>query len=320
MGLPLFIAFVATALAGRFFIPLLRRFRFGQTVRDDGPGSHLKKTGTPTMGGIFFLFPVLAVALFFSEERMEMLFMVLAILGFAVVGFIDDFIKIRKKSKDGLTVAGKTVLLLLVSTAYAVYTVLFTTSGSDMVIPFTGLTQTYIIPEYIYIPFLVLFLYLMTNSVNLSDGVDGLCSGVTIIVLLFFMLVSLFHPHWRESGLLASCFIGGLMGFLLYNVHPAKVFMGDVGSLALGGAVGIIAIYMKMPWIILVAGIVYVIEAISVVIQVGYYKKTKKRIFRMAPIHHHFELLGWSEKKITLVFCMVTLAGCLLSFLLLGLF
>lgn len=321
MGVPMLVTLLSTIVLGRLFIPLFKRIRFHQTVRDNGPKSHLAKTGTPTMGGLFFLLPVLTVSMIFSEDRLTMLAMLLAVLGFAGIGFADDVLKIRRKSKDGLTVLEKTIAQLSVALAYACYIVLLTPGGAFMLLPVGGLNLVQVnIPPYLYIPFLVLFLYLVTNSVNLTDGLDGLCGGVTTLVMLLFLLISLQNVLWREAGLLSAAVVGGLLGFLAYNAHPARVFMGDVGSLGLGGIVGVVSIHMGIPWIILVAGIIYVVEALSVIIQVGWYKKTKKRVFRMAPIHHHFELTGWSEKKIVLIFCTVTLIGCLISLVLLGWF
>jgi phospho-N-acetylmuramoyl-pentapeptide-transferase len=187
--------------------------------------------------------------------------------------------------------------------------------GSDMILPFTGMTVSIRIPPWIYYPFLVLVLYFISNSVNLTDGVDGLCGGISIFVLLFFALVAKKIPNFEYAIIFNAALTGGLLGFLVYNLHPARVFMGDTGSLALGGVIAALAILMKIPWVLLIAGIIYILESLSVIIQVAYFKRTGKRVFKMSPIHHHFELSGWKEVKVVYVFWAITLIGCILSFL-----
>lgn len=307
-------AFGMTLLLGPIFIPILRRLKFGQTVRDDGPSTHLKKTGTPTMGGIFFLLPLIVLAIYYSVEYPKILPLVLATIGFGAVGFVDDFIKVVRKRKDGLYPRQKTFGLILVATVYTFYMVYGTDLGTDIIIPFKGMDATFALPEWIYIPFTIIFLYAVTNSVNLTDGVDGLCAGVTLIILVFFTIVALSQGEWDYIKLFSALVAGGSLGFLAYNTYPARVFMGDTGSLALGGAVGVIAIAAKMPWILLIIGGVYVLESLSVIIQVAYFKRTRKRVFKMTPIHHHFELSGWRETKVVSVFYVVTVVLCLVGF------
>jgi len=321
MWQPLIITLIAAVLLGFLLIPLLRRLKFGQTVREDGPQSHLYKTGIPTMGGFIFIIPVAAVALIYTDNIRHMAAMIAAIAAYTLVGFADDLLKIIRKKNDGLSVLQKSLALFVISSVYSVFSVLFTTAANHMIIPFSAMGETITIPIWLYIPFLIIFLYLMTNAVNLTDGVDGLAGSVSTLVLLFFFMVIKSSPTvLTDEKILVLAMIGALIGFLLFNAHPAKVFMGDTGSMALGGLIGVLAIQMQIPWVILIAGIVYVVEALSSFIQVAHYKRTKRRIFKMAPIHHHFELSGWKEQKVVLVFCLVTIAACLLAFFILGLF
>lgn len=322
MWQPLIISLTAAVILGFLLIPLLRRLKFGQTVREDGPQSHLYKTGIPTMGGFIFIIPVAVIGLSYTKNMRHMVAMLAAVAAFTLIGFIDDMLKILRKKNDGLTAMQKSIGLFIISAVYSTFSVLFTTAGNKMIIPFTSLEKFVVIPEWIYIPFLIIFLYLMTNAVNLTDGVDGLASSVTIIVLLlFFMIVkAAVDTDFTDEKIIILAMIGALIGFMFFNAHPAKIFMGDTGSMALGGLVGVLAIQMQMPWVILIAGIVYVVEALSSFLQVMHYKRTKRRIFKMAPIHHHFELSGWKEQKVVLVFCLVTICACLLAYFILGLF
>jgi phospho-N-acetylmuramoyl-pentapeptide-transferase len=321
MWQPLIISLVSSVILGFILIPLLRRLKFGQPVREDGPQSHLYKTGIPTMGGFIFIIPVTAIALIFTDNFRHMAAMIMAIAAYTMVGFVDDMLKIVRKKNDGLTPMQKSIALFLISAAYAAFSVMFTTAASDMIIPFSAMGETITVPIWLYIPFLIIFLYLMTNAVNLTDGVDGLASSVTALVLLFFFLVIKASPSvLTDEKILSLAMIGALIGFLMFNAHPAKVFMGDTGSMALGGLIGVLAIQMQIPWVILIAGIVYVAEALSSFIQVAHYKRTKRRIFKMAPIHHHFELSGWNEQKVVLVFCTVTIIACAVAYFVLGIF
>lgn len=313
------IAFIITFLlalaAGPAVIPALKRLKFGQTIRDDGPATHLKKMGIPTFGGLIFLVPMIAVALFYSSSYPGMLPMLLVVVGFAIIGFIDDFIKVVKKHKDGLNPRQKSFGLLLVATAFSFYVAYNPDLGTGMIIPFLGIDAVVELPEWFFIPFTVIVLYMITNSVNMTDGVDGLAAGVTLIVAVFFTVVAMARIEWDYVKIFCSIAAGGCLGFLAFNVHPAKVIMGDTGSLGLGGVVGAAAVIMKMPWILLVAGAIYAIESLSVFLQVTSYKLRGKRIFKMAPIHHHFELLGWKETKVVKVFWFATVVFCFIGFL-----
>lgn len=310
------VSFLLTLVMGPVFIPFLHRLKFGQTVRDDGPQSHLKKTGTPTMGGFIFLVPMLALSVFYARYDMRILPIALVTIGFGIVGFLDDFIKVVKKRKDGLYWNQKMIGLLLVAVIFSFY-VSKSGIGTDIIIPLLGMEKT-IDLAWFFIPFTVLVLISSTNAVNITDGLDGLCAGITLIVTLFFSIVAMTRSEWEYIKIFSSILSGGCLAFLAYNAHPAKVFMGDMGSLALGGAVGAISIMMKMPLILFIVGAIYVIEALSVMIQVTSFKLTGKRVFRMAPIHHHFELSGWKEVKVVYVFWAVTILLSIVSLLALG--
>ena len=317
MELSLVITFIITVIFGRILIPILKKQKIGQIVRDDGPKSHLTKMGIPTMGGIMFIIPIIGVFLLLNKFSLDMLIISITILLFALVGFLDDFIKIKRKSKDGLSVLQKTIALLMVSTFFAIYFVYYSSIGTNIIVPFSNMENLFEIPKLVYVFAIIIIMYATTNTVNLTDGVDGLATSVTTIVMAFFILIS--YSYINSIIVLALCLstIGGLLAFLLYNGHPAKIFMGDTGSIALGAIVGITSIYLRIPWILLIAGIIYVIEAISVIIQVSYYKKTKKRFFKMAPIHHHFELKGWNEVKVVTIFTLVTIVACVIAYVIL---
>lgn len=312
------LAFVATFLmaliAGPIIIPILKRLKFGQTVRDDGPATHLKKMGIPTIGGLIFLIPMIITSAVFAPKYPGIIPMLLVIVGFGVIGFIDDMIKVTKKNKDGLSVAQKSFGQLLVSAVFAVYIAYNPSFGTGMILPFMGIDAVVELPVWMFIPFIILVMYLITNSVNLTDGVDGLCTGVTLIVAVFFTIVAMVRGEWDFVKLFCSITAGGCLGFLVFNIYPAKVIMGDTGSLALGGVVGAAAVVMKMPWMLLVVGAIYAVESLSVVIQVASFKLRGKRVFKMAPIHHHFELSGWSEKKVVRVFWLITIVLCFIGF------
>ncbi|AEV68997.1 Phospho-N-acetylmuramoyl-pentapeptide-transferase [Acetivibrio clariflavus DSM 19732] len=310
------VSFFLTLAMGPVFIPFLTKLKFGQTVRDDGPQSHLKKTGTPTMGGFIFLVPMIVLSLFYARYDRQILPVALVTIGFGLVGFIDDFIKVVKKRKDGLYWNQKMLGLLLVAVVFSFY-VSRSGIGTDIIIPLLGMEKT-IDLAWFFIPFTVLVLIASTNAVNITDGLDGLCAGITLIVTLFFSVVAMTRSEWEYIKIFSSILSGGCLAFLAYNAHPAKVFMGDMGSLALGGAVGAIAIVMKLPLILFVAGAIYVVEALSVIIQVASFKLTGKRVFKMAPIHHHFELSGWKEVKVVYVFWTITLILSIVSLLALG--
>jgi len=309
------LTFILSLIAGPIIIPMLRRLKFGQTVRDEGPSSHYKKMGTPIMGGLIFLIPITLVALFYSSRYPAIIPVIIVTLGFGLVGFIDDYIKVVKKRKDGLYWDQKMLGLLIVSVIFIFYSLNTNILNTEIIIPFMGIDYTINLPAWFFIIFTIFVLLAVTNAVNLTDGLDGLASGVTLIVMVFFTIVAMVESEWDHLKIFSACVSGGCLGFLAFNIHPAKVFMGDTGSLALGGAVGALAILMKMPWILLIVGFIYVIEALSVIIQVASFKIRKKRVFKMAPIHHHFELSGWKETKVVFVFWTATVICCIIALL-----
>lgn len=292
---------IASLITGPYIIKKLRSFKLGQNVRLDGPESHLIKQGIPSMGGIIFLGTTSFFAVILSGLDLKVIFFVLVMLSFGFVGFLDDYLKVKKKSSDGLSAKHKMILLVLIG-LLAASILYFALDYWGLRIPFTSI-ELYL--GLLYIPFVVIFFAAVTNAVNLTDGIDGLSSSVTLVVLIFFILISLKEKN-AETLLFTTTLAGGLFGFLYFNKYPAKVFMGDTGSLALGGAVGILSLGLRTELLLVLVGIIYVVETLSVIIQVTYFKKTKKRIFKMAPIHHHFEALGWKETKIVGVFSLVT--------------
>lgn len=306
--LALVLGFLISLILGPIFIPMLHKFKFGQNIREEGPKSHFKKAGTPTMGGIIFIISVTIVMLVMryniSDEGMVVLYSMIA---FGFIGFLDDMLKIIHKNNLGLRAWQKMLLLLLFSVAMAYYA--YTALGTSIVVPFLG---TEINLGILYIPFVIIYYAGATNAVNLTDGLDGLASTVTVIVLIFFSVVA-FNQHNYHISVFALALIGALLGFLRYNAYPAKIFMGDTGSLALGGAVASIALLLKNPFILVIVGGIYVFETLSVIIQVVSFKTTGKRVFKMAPVHHHFEQLGWSEVKVVTVFSIVTVILCIIA-------
>jgi phospho-N-acetylmuramoyl-pentapeptide-transferase len=304
-------AFVMALVTGPIFIPLLTRLKFGQTVRDEGPQSHLKKTGTPTMGGIIIVVPAALVALAFSKDK-DMLLVLITTILFGLIGFVDDYLKIRNKRSLGLRAYQKMAAQLLVSVFMAFVASGISQVGTEILIPFTGI---FLDLGPFYIPFVVFIFVATVNSVNLTDGLDGLAGGITVVVLGFFSVIALAAAH---VGLLVftGAMIGALLGFLRFNSHPAQVFMGDTGSLALGGAIAALAVITKLPIFIAIIGFVYVLETLSVIIQVVYFKATGgKRFFKMSPLHHHFELSGWAESKVVAVFIIASIILCLIGIL-----
>lgn len=319
------IILILTLLTGWVGLPALRRLHVGQTVRDDGPSSHFKKSGTPTFGGFFFLIPLALLGVFacFQGAALRPLaVLILLMLLFALVGFIDDFIKVRI-NKKGLSVRQKTLLLMIFSTLFVIYYLWIEPQQAFFLIPVSA--KTIAITGWFKIPyaiFAVVYLFFVCNAVNLTDGVDGLASSVTVIASLALaaagFILEKAVPNVEPAVWLSFAIAAGCFGFLAFNRHPAKVFMGDTGSQALGAGIAGIALLYGAPWLVLLVGIIYIAEALSVVIQVTYFKRTGgKRIFRMSPIHHHFELGGWEEKKIVRVFSLITLAGSALGLLLL---
>ena len=294
-------------------LPILHRLHFGQAIREEGPQSHMKKSGTPTMGGLVIqgavLIAVVIISLFTKKWDF---FPLIVMVAFGAIGFIDDFIKVSKKHNLGLRAWQKLVLQFVAALAVALYAAWTPAIGTELVIPFMGTTVDFGIW---YVPFTFFAVVAVTNAVNLTDGLDGLASGVTAIVCLFFLAMSV-ALNQVSTAVFSGAVIGACLGFLRYNSNPAEIFMGDTGSMALGGAVIVMAIITRMQIFVLIAGLLYVIEALSVVIQVGYFKLTHgKRFFKMAPIHHHFELKGWSETRVVTVFWIVTAVFVALAFL-----
>ena len=305
----LIIAFVLCIFVCPVLIPFLHRLKFGQTVRDDGPQTHLQKTGTPTMGGLAFLAAFVLAAIFMTPTH-ETIAVILVTIGFGLIGFIDDYIKVVKKRSLGLKPMQKIVGQLIICVLFMVY-LNKSGVGTEIYIPFTG-GKTWDL-GILFIPFCIIAVLATVNGVNLTDGLDGLADGVTLIVCVFFTMCA----YAAGNGIVTAggAMIGGLLAFLIFNAYPAKVFMGDTGSLALGGFIVACAFILKMPLFILIAGIIYVVETLSLAIQVTVYKKTKKRVFKMAPLHHHFELSGWSETKVVTLFYVITAIACLVAFL-----
>ena len=307
------IAFAVSAVSGKFVIPYLRKVKAGQTERTDGPQSHLKKTGTPNMGGIMILLGLAAASLCMAPGCPEVIPVLILAAGFGIVGFMDDYLKVVKKKSDGLSAKQKFALQIVIALIFAFYITKINAIPLSMKVPF--LQGQYLDLGLLNIPAFLFIAVATVNGTNFTDGVDGLASCVTIAVALFFTIAAALSG----SGAAASggAMIGALLGFLLYNANPAQVFMGDTGSLALGGFVTAMAYLTRLPLFIPIVGFIYFIEVLSVIIQVTYFKKTHgKRVFRMAPIHHHFELGGWSEVKVVAVFTVTT--AILSAFALLG--
>ena len=303
-------AFCISALAGPLIIPFLRRLKCGQTVRDDGPAAHLKKSGTPTMGGILILFSAVMSAAVFLEEYPKIAPILFLTIGFGFVGLMDDYIKVVCKRSMGLTPWQKLFGQLAVTGIFAWNLIRYTHVSQAMKVPFVP--DRYLDFGMWNIPILFFIVLGTVNGTNFTDGLDGLAGSVTLMVAVFFSVVAIGTAGGIEP---VTCAVAGaLLGFLLFNVHPAEVFMGDTGSLALGGFVAGCAYMLQMPLFIAIVGAVYLAEVASVILQVGYYKVSGgKRIFRMAPLHHHFELCGWSETKVTAVFTIITALMCLIA-------
>lgn len=304
------ISFGIAALLGPVLIPVLHKLKFGQEIREIGPSWHKKKSGTPTMGGFIFIISAIVTTLVFVRST-EVLLILLFSLIFGLIGFIDDFIKVILKRNLGLTEKQKSLLQILAALVFVFVSLQYGFADTSISIPFVNATIS--LPYYIYIPFALFVIVGATNSVNLTDGVDGLASFVTVVVCAFFALCSYKMDRMDITGF---CVINmaAILGFLIYNIHPAKVFMGDTGSLYLGGVVCFTSIILKLPLILIIAGGVYVLETLSVIIQVASFKLTGKRVFKMSPIHHHFEMCGWSEKKIVTVATLATVILCMISY------
>jgi len=311
--IPLLIAFgVATALSP-VLIPWLHKLKFGQQILEDGPVWHKNKQGTPTMGGILFIAGIIVAAVvgLLVKFDIHLLMMLVVSFGFGVIGFIDDYIKVVKKRNLGLTAWQKLILQAALSVCYVIVLNKTGDLSTEIVIPFTDFTVA--MPWWLYIPFILFVVIGTVNSVNLTDGLDGLATSITVVVSLFFGIIGALLGN-DATMFFASALTGGLLSFLIFNHHPAKVFMGDTGSLFLGGAISVMAVGLKMPLILVIAGFVYLFEALSVILQVASFQLTGKRIFKMSPVHHHFEMCGWKENKIVVTFTFVTLILCVISF------
>lgn len=314
-------AFVITALLGPLMIPVLKKLKFGQSILEEGPSWHKSKQGIPTMGGILFGVGILAAFLiagygYYMHGDVTVLAALVLALVFGAIGFCDDYIKVKKKRNLGLTAMQKLILQVLAAAAFLIFLYSRGAITTSILIPFTNIVLELGLAYYILALLLIVG---MVNAVNFTDGLDGLLSAVTIPVMLFCLAAGL-RCGAQSVSVLASAVVGGLAGFLIFNFHPAKIFMGDTGSLFLGGAVMGLLFCLNIPEIVIIAGIVYVIELLSVVLQVLVYKLTKKRIFKMAPIHHHFEMCGWSEVKIVCVFTLISLIACAIAYLATGSF
>jgi len=306
------IAFIVTVILAPISIPLLRRLKFGQSIREEGPQSHMKKAGTPTMGGIIFLLAIIlttvGVGSFLDLFTTYTIVLLLVLVGFGLIGLLDDSLKVVFKRNLGLTSLQKLIGQIVIAVLAYFLLGLFATT---LTIPFTDWTIDLGI---FYVAFLIFWLVGFSNAVNLTDGLDGLVAGTASIAFAAFGVIALFQEQ-ADIALFAFAVTGALLGFLLFNANPAKVFMGDTGSLALGGALAMVSVLVKAELLLLLIGLVFVIETLSVILQVGSFKLRKKRIFKMSPIHHHFELSGWSEWKVVLVFWSTALAVALIAVL-----
>ena len=314
-SLALFISFAAAVAVGPVLIPFLQKLKISNTEREDGVQSHLKKAGTPTIGGLIILTGLLAACIPFLRRYPRIVPVLFLTLGFGIIGFLDDYLKVVRRKSDGLSPKQKMLGQILVTTIFVVYLWVMDSSCLELLIPFTGgYTLSGLAVKIIATPLVYLAVIGTVNGTNFTDGLDGLSSSVTAVVAGFLLLASVRRGAFIEP--VCAAMLGALMGFLVYNAHPAKIFMGDTGSLALGGFVAGCAYMMQMPVFIILFGLVYLIEVLSVIIQVTYFKKTGgKRIFKMAPIHHHFEMCGWSETRIDTVFTIATVLLCVLAYL-----
>jgi phospho-N-acetylmuramoyl-pentapeptide-transferase len=309
--LPILISFGISVVLCPIVIPFLKKLKFGQFVRDDGPESHLKKSGTPTMGGLIILLSLLITSLFYMKKYPDILPILFVTLGFGLIGFLDDYIKVVMKRSMGLRAWQKMLGQIVITGIFAYYVEKYSDLNNELIIPFIG--KTIVLNKGVYVVLLFFIVLGTVNGANFTDGLDGLASSVTALIATFFTVVAI----GTGSGIapVTCAAMGSLLGFLVYNVYPARVFMGDTGSLALGGFVASTAYMLKMPIFIIIVAFIYFIEVLSVIIQVASFKLTGKRVFKMAPIHHHFELCGWPETKVVSIFAIVTTVLCVIGLL-----
>ncbi len=308
--LPVLISFAISVVLSPIFIPFLKKLKFGQYVRDEGPQSHLKKAGTPTMGGLIILCSVLITSLLFTRTHKQIIPVLFVTLGFGLIGFLDDYIKVVMKRSLGLRAWQKMLGQFVVTAVFCYYVLNKSSLGTDTLIPFYGMIT---LPKTFFIVLMFFVVIGTVNGANLTDGLDGLATSVTACISTFFAVVAIGTGNGISP--IACAVTGALLGFLVYNVYPARVFMGDTGSLALGGFVAAAAYMLKMPFFIVIVGFIYLMESVSVMLQVSYFKITHgKRIFKMTPIHHHFELCGWSETRVVTVFSIITGLLCLVAY------
>jgi len=311
-ALTILICFVASTILGPILIPVLIKLKFGQSIREIGPKWHEKKSGTPTMGGIIFILSlIIGVIATYKYMDFKSYLVLFCTLGFGVVGFLDDFIKVVLKRNLGLRAWQKLALQIIVSVVFVLVGVEKGLLSVVIDIPFTSITWNM---GWLYVPFAIFVLLAVVNGVNLTDGIDGLATSVTVVVMMFFAIVTSASADTISVCILCFALVGALLGFLIFNKNPAKVFMGDTGSLMLGGAVGALSLVINNPFILVLVGIIYFVETLSVIMQVTSFKLTGKRIFKMSPIHHHFEMCGWNEKKIVMVFTVVTILFCIIAY------
>lgn len=315
----LLVAFGVALLLGIIILPILRKLKVSQQERAEGPKSHLNKKGTPTMGGIISIIAITLLSLgvmliYYKNKQVDIIKgiipLLFAMIGFGIVGFIDDFKKMILKNTEGLKPSYKMLGLLIIAVCFVLYLLNVLNIGTDIYIP---IVKTFVnIPVWIYIPFAIIVMLATTNAVNLTDGIDGLATSVTTIIIACLTVIGVIF-NVREVIIFGTIVCGCNLAFLLFNLHPAKIFMGDTGSLMLGGVIAGMALVLKMPLLLILIALIPVLETLSVMIQVTYYKKTGKRIFKMTPIHHHFELSGWSENKIVTIFSLLTLVLCIVG-------
>lgn len=305
------LSFIIVAIAGIFVIPLLERLKFGQTVRADGPKRHFRKTGTPTMGGTLFISAIVISSIIFSGKSLNLIISIFSMVGFGLIGFFDDYIKISRKRSLGLRANQKLFGQLLLAFLLTLFAKNVFPKSNEVLLPF--FLQSIDLGIW-FIPFNIFVIIGTVNSANIADGLDGLASGIFVIISFFYTLILLFLGM-KDVAIFAAAITGGCLGFLIYNHYPAKVFMGDTGSLGLGGALAAIVILTRTQFYLIFFGMIFIVESLSVILQVLYFQVTGKRIFKMSPLHHHFELLGWSEKKVVATFWCFTFFTCLMGFI-----